>query len=248
MPGRPSANTQPLYGFFLVRPLLGRPVGLALDRARPDRCRGGHGAARLRDRRAMIASRGVGVVAARHRDAAPVPRLARRPRQPRGARRAARGGSHARRARRRRAAHAAVRPPWPARSPGSPCSATHGSSSCRSCWRCSSRGTFGRSRRAALAAAVLVGVAALVVTSRGSSATRPPSVASTLTTDARALWKANNLATYDILAARQVDRPGPELPGRAAVARARGRHHRAHADRVVTVDECAQMRLLPARR
>jgi 4-amino-4-deoxy-L-arabinose transferase-like glycosyltransferase len=94
-------------------------------------------------------------------------------------------------------------------------------------------------RRAALAAVVVVCVAALV--------TLPWLVRNersvgcfTLTTDSRALWKANNPATYDILAAgKWIDQvpqlagapPWPELA--ADITERTGR--------VVTVDECAQM-------
>ena len=94
-------------------------------------------------------------------------------------------------------------------------------------------------RRAALAVTVLLGMAALVVSPwviRNKNAVG----CATLTTDARALWKANNAATYDILAAGKWIDQVPELPGAppwpelAADLTLRGQ--------VVTVDECAQMR------
>jgi 4-amino-4-deoxy-L-arabinose transferase-like glycosyltransferase len=96
-------------------------------------------------------------------------------------------------------------------------------------------------RRAALAAVVLVAAAAIV--------TLPWVVRNqvsvgcfTLTTDSRALWKANNLDTYDVLASgRWLDQVpnlagAPPWPERAADITER-------TGRDVEADECAQMRL-----
>jgi 4-amino-4-deoxy-L-arabinose transferase-like glycosyltransferase len=94
-------------------------------------------------------------------------------------------------------------------------------------------------RRAALAVGVLVGVAVLI-TSPWVIRNKTTVGCATLTTDARALWKANNAATYDLLAAGKWIDQVPELPGappwpeRAADLTLGGQ--------VVTVDECAQMR------
>ena len=64
----------------------------------------------------------------------------------------------------------------------------------------------------------------------------------TLTTDSRALWKANNLDTYDTLDRGRLDRRRAEPRRRAALAGAGGRSHAVRARRR-RVDECAQMRL-----
>jgi 4-amino-4-deoxy-L-arabinose transferase-like glycosyltransferase len=95
-------------------------------------------------------------------------------------------------------------------------------------------------RRAALAAVVLVAAAAIV--------TLPWVVRNqvsvgcfTLTTDSRALWKANNLQTYDVLASgKWLDQVpnlmgAPPWPERAADIVER-------TGKVVDVDECEQMR------
>ena len=99
---------------------------------------------------------------------------------------------------------------------------------------------FRPARRAALAAAVLVGVAALVTVPW--LARNQASVGCfTLTTDSRALWKANNLATYDILAAGKWIDQVPNLPG-APPWPELAADITERTGRVVTVDECAQMR------
>ena len=94
--------------------------------------------------------------------------------------------------------------------------------------------------RALLGAAVLVGAAALVLTP-WVVRNRVSVGCYALTTDARALWKANNLATYRILADGKWLDQVPELAGAppwpelAADLTAGGKPTRA--------DECAQMRL-----
>jgi hypothetical protein len=63
----------------------------------------------------------------------------------------------------------------------------------------------------------------------------------TITTDARALWKANNLATYDVLASGQWIDDVPELPGVPPWPEKAAEIELATGKRVA-VDECAQMR------
>ena len=95
-------------------------------------------------------------------------------------------------------------------------------------------------RRAALAATVLIGVTALVI-SPWAVRNKVSIGCFAITTDARALWKANNLETYDLLAAgKWIDNvpnlpgvaPWPELAANLTVA----------TGKEVTVDECGQMR------
>jgi 4-amino-4-deoxy-L-arabinose transferase-like glycosyltransferase len=94
--------------------------------------------------------------------------------------------------------------------------------------------------RAVLAAVVLVGVTAVVI-SPWVARNRVSVGCYALTTDSRALWKANNLNTYGILAAgKWLDQVpeltgGPPWPELAADLTLSGK--------VTTVDECAQMRL-----
>ena len=182
------------------------------------------------------------------RDAEPVPRLARRPRQPRDPRPAARG--------RDRAADAARRSERPV--------ALARVRSSASCSGSRSSGTRGSSflpivccaylvvAAAARACDRLVGVVLAARCSRsrpGSSATRCRVGCFTLTTDTRALWKANNLNTYDTLAAGQVDR---RRRRRCRTSRRRpefaGGLLQGRTGKVLPVDECGADALLPAPR
>jgi hypothetical protein len=63
-----------------------------------------------------------------------------------------------------------------------------------------------------------------------------------VTTDSRALWKANNLNTYDVLAGGGWIDDVPALPGAGPSPQDAGRIWR-ETGRIVEVDECAQMRL-----
>ena len=100
-------------------------------------------------------------------------------------------------------------------------------------------------RRTAVSAAAIVAAAAVVVA--------PWAVRNevevgcfAITTDAKALWKANNPATYEVL-----DRGGwidevPNLPGSPPTPEMAFGIYQAHGD-VVHVDECAQMRFYQRR-
>ncbi len=63
-----------------------------------------------------------------------------------------------------------------------------------------------------------------------------------ITTDSRALWKANNLNTYDVLARGGWIDDVPPLPGSPPSPQDAGAIYQ-RTGRVVEVDECAQMRL-----
>lgn len=63
-----------------------------------------------------------------------------------------------------------------------------------------------------------------------------------ITTDSRALWKANNLNTYDVLARGGWIDDVPPLPGSPPSPQDAGAIYR-ETGRIVHVDECAQMRL-----
>ena len=63
-----------------------------------------------------------------------------------------------------------------------------------------------------------------------------------ITTDSRALWKANNLSTYDVLARGGWIDDVPPLPGAPLSPQDAGAIYR-ETGRIVEVDECAQMRL-----
>ncbi len=97
------------------------------------------------------------------------------------------------------------------------------------------------SRRAALAAVVLIGATALVI-SPWVVRNRVVVGCFTLSTDSRALWKANNAATYSTLAAGKWLDQVPELPG-APPWPELAADITERTDKVITVDECAQMRL-----
>ncbi|HEX2427343.1 MAG TPA: glycosyltransferase family 39 protein [Gaiellaceae bacterium] len=62
-----------------------------------------------------------------------------------------------------------------------------------------------------------------------------------VTTDSRALWKANNLATYDVLARGGWIDDVPPYPGAPPSPQDAGQIYR-ETGRIVKVDECAQMR------
>jgi hypothetical protein len=64
-----------------------------------------------------------------------------------------------------------------------------------------------------------------------------------ITTDARALWKANNEHTYSTLAAGRWIDDVPPLPGAPKLTPEYERDIYAQTGRIVHVDECAQMRL-----
>jgi hypothetical protein len=64
----------------------------------------------------------------------------------------------------------------------------------------------------------------------------------TITTDARALWKANNLNTYETLRSGKWIDDVPELPGAEPTPEMAGAIYRDRGE-VIPLDECAQMRL-----
>ena len=198
-----------------------RRVGLA-QIARRGRDR----AARLRDRpprRLAARRRGRGA----RRDAPAVPRLARRAREPRDPRPAARGGDRAAHARRRRAADGRSG----SRPRSAPCAglAILGNIAPRRCCRSCSPRTCSGARAATLRrpASLLAVVAALVVA---------PWVVRNevqvgcfaMTTDARALWKANNARTrYETLARGGWIDDVPDPRARRRRRRRRGRLYEA---------------------
>lgn len=96
-------------------------------------------------------------------------------------------------------------------------------------------------RRAAVTVLVLLGVATLVV-SPWVVRNRVTVGCFTLTTDSRALWKANNPATYDTLASGKWLDQVPQLPG-APPWPELAADITERTGKVVTVDECAQMSL-----
>src|SRR5205807_1621390 len=63
----------------------------------------------------------------------------------------------------------------------------------------------------------------------------------TLTTDTKALWKANNANTYSTLAAGKWIDDVPNLPGAPPTPEMTGSIYQVH-HRLIHVDECAQMR------
>jgi 4-amino-4-deoxy-L-arabinose transferase-like glycosyltransferase len=95
-------------------------------------------------------------------------------------------------------------------------------------------------REAVLVAGALVAAAALVV-APWVVRNRVSVGCYAITTDARALWKANNPATYGVLAGGGWIDQVPELPGGPPWPELAA--DRTAAGRPTTVDECAQMRL-----
>jgi len=63
----------------------------------------------------------------------------------------------------------------------------------------------------------------------------------TITTDTRALWKANNLNTYDTLAAGKWIDDVPPLPNEPPTPEFAGDYFKVY-DKVLPVDECGRMR------
>ena len=239
LPGVPSAYTQPLYGWFLAA--LYWPFGrswLAVGLAQI--------AVAVATALVVLAigtllrSTGDGRRRGAPGDAPPVRRLARRPCEPRGPR----------------------RPPARARSSSARCSRTRTGASG---WPSSTGIVAGaailgnarlallpialavyvawrvRPGRRAVAAAVALVAAAAVVVAPWVVRNEAQVGCFALTTDARALWKANNANTYDVL-----DRGGwiddvPELPGAPPWPELAA--DLTLAGQPTSVDECAQMRL-----
>jgi 4-amino-4-deoxy-L-arabinose transferase-like glycosyltransferase len=94
--------------------------------------------------------------------------------------------------------------------------------------------------RSGAAAATLVAAAALVLVP-WVVRNRIEVGCATLTTDSRALWKANNEQTYDILARGGWIDDVPRIPGSPYTPEEAGALYR-QSGRVIHVDECAQMR------
>src|SRR5262249_1042527 len=67
-----------------------------------------------------------------------------------------------------------------------------------------------------------------------------------VTTDSRALWKANNVNTYEVLARGGWIDDVPPYPGAPPSPQDAGQIYRT-TGRIVHVDECAQMRFFQAR-
>jgi 4-amino-4-deoxy-L-arabinose transferase-like glycosyltransferase len=91
------------------------------------------------------------------------------------------------------------------------------------------------------ASAALVVVAAVLVVVPWVVRNRVEVGCAALTTDARALWKANNEQTYEILARGGWIDDVPRIPGSPYTPEEAGALYR-QTGRVVHVDECAQMR------
>lgn len=98
-----------------------------------------------------------------------------------------------------------------------------------------------RPGRRALAAAAATLVAAAVVVTPWMARNEVNVGCFAVTTDARALWKANNPQTDEILAAGKWIDAVPRLPGAPLTPQDAGAIYR-DSGRVVRVDECAQMR------
>lgn len=99
---------------------------------------------------------------------------------------------------------------------------------------------IGINRRSAVGALVLLAAAALVVTP-WVVRNRVELGCFAITTDSRALWKANNAQTYDILRRGEWIDNVPNLPGAPPTPEVAGAVYRQDG-RVIELDECAQMR------
>ena len=248
IPGEPSANTQPLYAWFLI-PIYwvaGRhwwSVGARADRSSRSRRR----SSSTRSAAASLSPR-LGLDRGGDRDPPAVPRLARRPRATARSSTSCSARRCSARARRRR-----------------PPDALAGRRA-----RCSSRGLAILSNTRLLAAAARARrVPALAAGSAGSRPSLVPVLAGrrrsrrgwcatrsqvgcfAITTDARALWKANNLEHLRHARRRRAGSTTcPSSPSAAVTGRDAGRRPaRASAGTEVQhVDECAQQRLLRAPR
>ena len=191
LPGVPSAYTQPLYAFFLAA--LYWPLGASgwSSAWRRSRVAVATAARRARDRPAVRVARRRRRRRA-DRDAPPVPRLARRPRQPRDPRRVP-----------ARAARAAL-PRWPTSARSRLLAAAVGRRAglailsnarlvcCRSSLAAYVAWQSGRARTSRAAPLLVARRCDRGVTPVGRAQPGRRSAASTITTDARALWKANN--------------------------------------------------------
>lgn len=99
---------------------------------------------------------------------------------------------------------------------------------------------LGRNRRAWVLCGVVLAVTALTVVPW--MARNKASVGCfTITTDTRALWKANNLNTYDTLAAGKWIDDVPPLPNEPPTPEFAGDYYKVYG-KVLPVDECARMR------
>ncbi|MFN2468559.1 MAG: glycosyltransferase family 39 protein [Gaiellaceae bacterium] len=100
---------------------------------------------------------------------------------------------------------------------------------------------FGATRRLAIALGVLGAACALAVS---PWPVRNAAVIGcfTLTTDTKALWKANNVHTYAVLARGGWIDDVPNLPGAPLTPEQAAGYYRVHG-RKIEVDECRQMRL-----